>query len=102
MTVERRTHDMGGQPAGPINLDEHATEPWEKLITAMVGSLRGRGLMTVDELRRAIEDLSPEDYEKPYFERWSAAILDLWQEKGLLTRTEVEAKMGEIKKRLEG
>jgi hypothetical protein len=93
---------MGGQPAGPINLDEHATEPWEKLITAMVGSLRGRGLMTVDELRRAIEDLSPEDYEKPYFERWSAAILDLWQEKGLLTRTEVEAKMGEIKKRLEG
>jgi hypothetical protein len=102
VTVERRTHDMGGQPAGPINLDEHATEPWEKLITAMVGSLRGRGLMTVDELRRAIEDLSPEDYEKPYFERWSAAILDLWQEKGLLTRTEVEAKMGEIKKRLEG
>ena len=102
MTVERRTHDMGGQPAGPINLDEHATEPWEKLITAMVGSLRGRGLMTVDELRRTIEDLSPEDYEKPYFERWSAAILDLWQEKGLLTRTEVEAKMGEIKKRLEG
>jgi len=102
VTVERRTHDMGGQPAGPINLDEHATEPWEKLITAMVGSLRGRGLMTVDELRRTIEDLSPEDYEKPYFERWSAAILDLWQEKGLLTRTEVEAKMGEIKKRLEG
>lgn len=102
MTVERRTHDMGGLPAGPINLDEHATEPWEKLITAMVASLRGRGLMTIDELRRAIEDLSPEVYEKPYFERWSAAILGLWQEKGFLTRTEVEAKMGKIKKRLEG
>ncbi len=102
MTTERRTHDMGGQPAGPMELGEHATEPWEKLITAMVGSLRGRGLMTVDELRRAIEDLSPETYHKPYFERWSAAIIDLWQEKGLLTRTEVEAKMSEIKKRLEG
>ena len=93
---------MGGQPAGPMELGEHATEPWEKLITAMVGSLRGLGLMTVDELRRAIEDLSPEDYRKPYFERWSAAIIDLWQEKGLLTRAEVEAKMSEIKKRLEG
>ena len=102
MTVEPRTHDMGGQPAGPIENSEHATEPWEKLITAMVGSLRERGLMTVDELRRAIEDLSPEDYEKPYFERWSAAILDLWEEKGLLTRAEVEGKMSEIKKRLEG
>ncbi len=93
---------MGGQPAGPIELGEHATEPWEKLITAMVGSLRGRGLMTVDELRRAIEDLDPDDYDKPYFERWSAAIIDLWSEKGLLTREEVEARMGEIKKRLEG
>ncbi len=102
MTVKRRTHDMGGQPGGPIDLAEHATEPWEKLITAMVGSLRGRGLMTVDELRRAIEDLSPETYHKPYFERWSAAIVDLWEEKGLLTRAEVEARMGEIKKRLEG
>lgn len=102
MTVDPRTHDMGGQPAGPIDISEHATAPWEKLITAMVGSLRERGLMTVDELRRAIEDLSPEDYEKPYFERWSAAILDLWEEKGFLTRTEVEAKMGDIKKRLEG
>ncbi len=102
MTTEQRTHDMGGQPAGPMELGEHATEPWEKLITAMVGSLRGRGLMTIDELRRAIEDLGPEDYHKPYFERWSAAIIDLWQEKGLLTRDEVETRMGEIKKRLEG
>ena len=102
MTAERRTHDMGGQPAGPVELREHATEPWEKLITAMVGSLRGRGLMTVDELRRAIEDLSPEDYEKPYFQRWSAAIIDLWEEKGLVSRDEVEARMSEIRKRLEG
>ncbi len=102
MTVDRRQHDMGGQPAGPIDLGEHATEPWEKLITAMVATLRDRGLSRVDELRRAIEDLSPEDHGKPYFERWSAAILDLWQEKGFITRAEVEARMAEIKKRLEG
>ncbi len=102
MTAERRTHDMGGQPAGPIDLGEHATEPWAKLITAMVGAMRGRGLLRVDELRRTIEDLSPADYDKPYFERWSAGILDLWSEKGLLTRQEVEARMDEIKQRLEG
>jgi hypothetical protein len=93
---------MGGLAAGAIELAEHAAEPWEKLITAMVATLRDRGLTRVDELRRAIEDLAPEDYEKPYFERWSAAILDLWEEKGFLTRAEVEARMAEIKTRLEG
>ncbi len=93
---------MGGQPAGPIDLGEHATEPWAKLITALVASLRGRGLLRVDELRRVIEDLSPEDYEKPYFERWSSALVDFAEEKGFLTRQEVEARMAEIKQRLEG
>ena len=102
MTTERRTHDMGGMPAGPIDLGEHATEPWAKLITALVGSLRGRGLLRVDELRRVIEDLSPEDYDKPYFERWSSALVDFAEEKGFLTRQEVEARMAEIKQRLEG
>ncbi len=102
MTTEPRQHDMGGQPAGPIDLAEHATEPWEKLITAMVATLRDRGLTRIDELRRAIEDLPPEDHGKPYFERWSAAIIGLWEEKGYITRAEVEAKMGEIRKRMEG
>jgi len=102
VTVERRQHDMGGTPAGPIDLAEHATEPWEKLITAIVAVLRDRGVSRVDELRRCIEDLAPEDHDKPYFQRWSAAILDLWEEKGFFTRGEVEAKMAEIKKRLEG
>ena len=41
-------------------------------------------------------------FHEALLERWSAAIIDLWQEKGLLTRAEVEAKMSEIKKRLEG
>lgn len=102
MATEQRQHDLGGQPAGPIDLGEHATEPWEKLISAMVAALRDSGLSRIDELRRAIEDLSPADHDKPYFERWSAAIFDLWEEKGFFTREEVETRMGEIKKRLEG
>ena len=64
--------------------------------------MRGRGLLRVDELRRVIEDLSPEDYDKPYFERWSSALVDFAEEKGFLTRAEVEARMAEIKQRLEG
>ena len=97
--MERRTHDMGGQPGGPIDLGEHATEPWEKLITAMVGSLRGRGLMTVDELRRAIEDLNPKDYDKPYFERWSASIETNLVGKGLLTSDEIDERAKALRDR---
>ena len=35
----RRHHDMGGQPAGPIDTSDHAMEPWAKTLTAIVGAL---------------------------------------------------------------
>ena len=47
----RRYHDMGGQPAGPIDTSDHAMEPWAKTLTAIVGALRAQGLSRVDELR---------------------------------------------------
>ena len=36
----RRYHDMGGQPEGPIDTADHATEPWAKTLTAILGALR--------------------------------------------------------------
>ena len=63
----RRTHDMGGLPAGPVPQDEHATEPWQKLATAIRTALGNHNLMAVDELRRAIEDLDPKTYDSGYF-----------------------------------
>ena len=53
----QRQHDMGGMPAGPVEPDSPPTAPWAKLITATVGALREKKLMTVDEMRRALEDL---------------------------------------------
>jgi len=97
----RRYHDIGGQPAGPIDTDDHYTEPWAKTLTAIVGALREQGLSRVDELRRHIEDLPPQDYDRPYFERWAEAICDLLEEKGLTSRAEIEARMATIKAELE-
>ena len=97
----RRYHDIGGQPAGPIDTSDHATEPWTKTLTAIVGALRAQGLSRVDELRRHIEDLAPQDYDRAYFERWAEAICDLLEEKGLTSRAEIEARMAAIKAELE-
>ena len=72
-----------------------------KALTAMVGALRAQGLSRVDELRRHIEDLPPEDYDRPYFERWAEALCDLLEEKGLTSRAEIEARMATIKAALE-
>jgi hypothetical protein len=97
----RRYHDMGGQPAGPIDPADHAMEPWAKTLTAIVGALRAQGLSRVDELRRHIEDLAPQDYDRPYFERWAEAFCDLLAEKGFTSRAEIEARMAAIKAELE-
>jgi nitrile hydratase subunit beta len=97
----RRYHDMGGQPAGSIDTADHAIEPWAKTLTAMVGALRAQGLSRVDELRRHIEDLAPQDYDRPYFERWAEAFCGLLEEKGFTSRAEIEARMAAMKAELE-
>jgi len=97
----QRQHDLGGRPAGPIDTESHPTAPWAKLITATVGALRVHDLMTVDEMRRALEDLPKEQYDKEYFERWAEALCDLLEEKGILTEDEVRARMTALRGTLE-
>ena len=89
----KRYHDMGGDPAGPVVLSDHPVEPWAKLITATMNALRARGYGTVDATRRTIEDLPPEVYDQPYFERWAEALVLMLEEKGLATRAEIEARI---------
>jgi len=97
----QRQHDLGGKTVGPVETDTPPTAPWAKLITATVGALRQRDLMCVDEMRRALEDLPKEQYDQGYFERWSEALCDLLEEKGLLTHDEVEDRMAALRGTLE-
>lgn len=74
----RRHHDMGGEPAGAIEQGEHEHDPWEKKVDAIVRLLLAKRLMTLDEMRRAIEDLGPGAYDRmSYFERWIAATTNV-------------------------
>ena len=99
-TPHRMHHDMGGQPAGPVSPSEHEIEPWEKRIEAILRcmQLRETPIVTVDELRRGIEELPTKLYDSlTYSERWIASLTNIVVEKGVLTRAEIEQRMAAIK-----
>ena len=94
-------HDLGGETAGAMDRSDRDAPPHGKLFTAINSALRQHGLVTVDELRRHLEGLPTEEYSLPYYERWGEAMCNLLQEKGILTRAEIEARMETLKERLQ-
>jgi hypothetical protein len=96
----RRHHDMGGEPAGPLDLQEHDHAPWEKKVDALLRLLLAKQVMTLDELRRGVEDLGPGAYDElSYFERWIAAITNVLLEKGVLHVQELGLAMAAAERR---
>jgi len=99
-------HDMGGEPAGKVEPTEHDYAQWERRVDALVTILtgiKGRKLMTVDELRKNIEALGPEVYDNTtYYERWITSVTQTLIQRGILTTEELGRKMEEIQRRREG
>ena len=93
----KRQHDLGGESAGPIDLSHHEAEPFGKLFTAVFTALRQHGVTNIDELRRTLEDLPKAVYDQPYYERWGEAMCNLLEEKGIVSRNEIERRMAELK-----
>jgi len=89
-------HDRGGRPTdAPIDRSEHELADWELLTDAVVGTLGRNGLMNVDELRRGIESMPPDEYEHAsYYERWLYAIETILGEKGVLAPGELDRRLG--------
>ena len=101
----RGHHDMGGLPAGPVERSEHDYALWEKRVDALMMLLSApeRRLLLVDELRRNIEALPPEAYDKmSYYERWMSAICNTLLQRGVITAEELGRKMAEVEARPEG
>ena len=93
--MERAVHDRGGWSTdAAIDQTEHELSDWELLTDALLGSLGGEGLMNVDELRRGIESMSPEEYERAsYYERWLYSIETILTEKGVLAPGELDERL---------
>lgn len=95
----RGPHDVGGQPAGPVETQPHDATFWEKQIDALhtlVGDDKRR-ITVRDENRRYVELLGDDVYNTlTYYERWTAAMCRQLIDKGVLTQDEVDAKVAEI------
>ena len=90
----RSHHDMGGQPAGNVKPAEHDYEEWERRIDAM--SVLLSKFVKVDQRRRNIEAIPPEDYHAMgYYERWVVSLAQSLIQKGLLTTEELARKMAQ-------
>lgn len=95
---------MGGLPAGRVEPTEHDYAQWERRVDALMvllsGVKGGKKLMTVDELRKNIEALPPDAYERmSYYERWVTSITQVMIQRGVITTDELGRKMTEVKQR---
>ncbi len=92
----RMHHDMGGVAAGEAKRSEHDYETWERRVDALA-VLLGKGKITVDERRKAIESLPPDAYDRmSYYERWTAALAQTLLQRGTITTEELARKMAEV------
>jgi hypothetical protein len=102
--IERGHHDMGGLPAGKVERTEHDYADWERRVDALMvllsGIRGGKKLMTVDELRKNVEAIGPDAYERmSYYERWVTSITQTMIQRGVITTEELGRKMQEVQAR---
>lgn len=92
-----RVHDRGGRPTDkPIDRSEHILDDWERHIDALAFALRNKGLVTVDQLRLAMESLPTHSYETlRYYEKWAAGAEAHLTKTGIITSEELDKKMAE-------
>jgi hypothetical protein len=94
--LPRQHHDMGGLPAGTVQPTEHPYSAWELRVDAMA-VLMGNRDITVDERRRHIEALAPQEYDAmSYYERWVVALGQALIQRGVITSEELGRKMEEV------
>jgi len=93
--VLRAHHDLGGVTkfmCAPIDVEPHALSAFDKQVDALRQVLSLKGLMTVDELRRGIEEIPEDEYHRlSYYQRWIRSIAATLLRKGVVTEAELAA-----------
>lgn len=99
MTARRQPQDMGGLAAGPIDTADHPMAFWERQISGLRAAVVRSGMATLDELRRAQEDLGDRYHELGYWERAASALRTVLLERGVLTADEIDARVEQVRSR---
>jgi hypothetical protein len=91
-------HDMGGLPGDAVDRSEHDAAYWERQVDAMIVLMFKKGIFKdLAQLRRGIESLSPDVYEKlSYYERWATSAALNAVEQGIVTQEELDARIAAI------
>ncbi len=97
MTV-RGYHDIGGGIAGPVCKDEFPFADWQKLSEAIRGAMEAKNRsVSLDEIRRVFETFGEDLYSTlGFYERRAEALTILLDEKGIVSSSDVKARMAEI------
>ena len=83
---------MGGLQAGPVERVDHDYQLWEKRVDALMVLLSRKRRFTVDELRKGIESLPGDAYDRlTYYERWIGSIASALVHRGTIS---IEATCG--------
>ena len=91
---------MGGDAAGPVPMEGHDFALWEKRVDALMVLCSSKGHFTVDGLRRALEDMGEDAFEKhSYYERWIAAVNQNLIEAGIYSLEELAQRMDAVARR---
>jgi len=76
----------------PIDTEPHVLSEFDKRVDALRAVLSLKGLMTVDELRRGIEEIPEDDYHRlSYYQRWIRSIVATLLRKGVVSEVELSA-----------
>ena len=103
MNQYRGVHDIGGLPAGEIVPEGHDYALWEKRVDALMVLLSKKRLLTVDELRRNVESLGADAYDKmSYYERWIYAITQTLIQRGVINIDELGRRIADVQSRENG
>ena len=92
-------HDLGGDAAGPIDIVDHGMQHWEKQSNALRMTVTKKKLVTLDETRRAAEDLGERYFQLSYFERLAEALIIVLKEKNFFTDLELNKQIEIVRER---
>lgn len=88
--MKRRVNDIGGLETGPIERNALEIQYWEAQVDAIRRAL-GNGIVSLDEQRRATEEMDASTYEQlAFFERRLEAMVRILVEKNVVDRDRLE------------
>lgn len=90
------SHDVGGTfDPSPVEQETHPYEHWELQVAGLVSVLAMGGYTTINEFRRAVEELPPAvGAAASYYEKWALAAMNVLLDRRVITAVELDVALG--------